>query len=80
MEPELSGILWVELVAKNIDFGSQGTHFMNIRINYLQNYKGFWYCIKVTPHFFKFCTNEINQANIGSKYLSKSNLLNLINE
>ena len=40
------------------------------------------YCIKYIPHMFPFWTNEINQANISSKYLSKPKLawLNLINE
>ena len=49
---------------------------------YLQNDKDFWYCIKCIPQIFPFCTNEINQANISSKYLSKPKpaLLNLINQ
>ena len=33
MEPELSGIFWVKMVAKNIVLGSPGTHFMHMRIN-----------------------------------------------
>ena len=30
MEPELSGIFWVKMVAKNIELGSPGTHFMHM--------------------------------------------------
>ena len=33
MEPELSGIFWVKMVAKNILLGSPGIHFVNIRVN-----------------------------------------------
>ena len=33
MEPELSGIFWVKMVAKNIVLGSPGTHFMCMRVN-----------------------------------------------
>ena len=49
---------------------------------YLQNNKDCWYCIKCIPQNFPFCTNEINQANISSKYLSKAKpaLLNLIKQ
>ena len=32
MEPELSGIFWVKMVAKNIVLGSPGTHFMHMRV------------------------------------------------
>ena len=60
---------------------------INYEINYfdfkyLKNNKDFWYCIKCIPQIFPFCTNEINQANISSKYLSKPKpaLLNLIDQ
>ena len=33
MEPELSGIFRVKLVAKNIVRGSPGTQFMHMRVN-----------------------------------------------
>ena len=33
MQAELSGIFWVKMVAKNIMLGSQGTHFMHMRVN-----------------------------------------------
>ena len=36
---------------------------------HLQNNKDFWCCIKCIPQVFPFCTSEINQANISSKYL-----------
>ena len=32
MEPELSGIFWVKMVAKNMVLGSPGTHFMHKRV------------------------------------------------
>ena len=32
MEPELSGIFWVKIVAKNKVLGSTGTHFMHMRL------------------------------------------------
>ena len=32
MEPELSGIFSVKMVAKNIVPGSPGTHFMHMRV------------------------------------------------
>ena len=32
MEPELSGIFWIKMVAKNIVLGSPGTHFMHMRV------------------------------------------------
>ena len=32
MEPELSGIFWVKMVAKNIVLGSPGTHFVHMRV------------------------------------------------
>ena len=32
MEPELSGIFWVKMVAKNIVLGFPGTHFMHRRV------------------------------------------------
>ena len=51
-------------------------------IKYLQNNKNFLRCIKCIPKFFPFSTNEINHANISSKYLSKPKpaLINLINQ
>ena len=36
MEPELSGIFWVKMVAKNIVLGSPGTHFMHMKVNKIQ--------------------------------------------
>ena len=33
IEPELSGIFWVKMVAKIIVLGSPGTHFMHMRVN-----------------------------------------------
>ena len=33
MENELSGILWVKMVAKNIVLWSPGTNFMHMRVN-----------------------------------------------
>ena len=33
MEPELSIIVWVKMVTKNIVLGSTGTHFMHMRVN-----------------------------------------------
>ena len=55
---------------------------MTLTFKYLQNNKDFWHCIKFISQIFPFCTNEINQANISSKYLSKPKpaLLNLINQ
>ena len=32
MEPELSGIFWVKIIAKNVVLGSSGTHVMNMRV------------------------------------------------
>ena len=36
MEPKLSGIFGVKMVAKNKVFGSTGTHFMHMRVNCLK--------------------------------------------
>ena len=36
MEPKLSGIFGVRMVAKNKVFGSTGTHFMHMRVNCLK--------------------------------------------
>ena len=49
---------------------------------YLEHNKAIWYCIKCIPQIFSFYTDEINQANNNSKYLSKPKtaLLNLINQ
>ena len=33
IEPELSGIFWVKMVAKYMVLGSPGTHFMHMRVN-----------------------------------------------
>ena len=33
MEPELSGLFWVKMVARYIVVGSLGTHFMHMRVN-----------------------------------------------
>ena len=33
MEPELSGIFWVKMVAKNVVLGSSRTHFMHMRVS-----------------------------------------------
>ena len=32
MEPELSSIFWIKMVAKNIVLGSPGTHFIYMRV------------------------------------------------
>ena len=55
---------------------------VTLTLSILQNNKDFLYYIKCIPQVFPFCTNEINQANISSKYLSKPKpaLLNLINQ
>ena len=49
---------------------------------YLQHNKDIWYCIKCIRQIFSFYTDEINQANNSSKYISKPKpaLLNLINQ
>ena len=36
MESEPSGIFWVKQVAKNIVLGSPGTHFMHMRVKYVE--------------------------------------------
>ena len=35
MEPELSGIYRIKMIAKNIVLGSPGTHFTHMRVNEL---------------------------------------------
>ena len=37
MEPELSDIFWVKVVAKNIVLGSPRTHYMHTRVKQLNN-------------------------------------------
>ena len=32
MEPDLSGIFWITMVARNVMFGSPGIHLMHVRI------------------------------------------------
>ena len=39
METELSGILWVKMVAENIVLGFSGTHFMHMRVNKIFKHK-----------------------------------------
>ena len=38
IKPDLSGIFWTKMVAKNIVLGSPGTHFMHIRVKGLRAY------------------------------------------
>ena len=46
MEPELSRIVWVKMVSKNILLGSPGTYFMHMRVKKVTR----WFTMK---HFIK---------------------------
>ena len=58
---------------------------MTFDLNYLENNKDFWHCIKYIPQVIPFAqkkSNKINETIISFKTLSKPKpaLLNLINQ
>ena len=64
MEPELSDIFWVKMVAKNIKLGSLGTNFTHMRVKIMS-----WTLYKKNPPNVCECDTvgkRINSREIGT--------------
>ena len=70
MEPELSGIFWAKMVAKNIVTGSSGTHFMRIRVKNVLRFTEMFCVILILNILSSKYFAEIFAAFFTLKFLS----------